>query len=65
LAASGLTGIALGLVLALPARPLVVELCLLPVRESIALEVGDQVHLLIAPEQIHAVSLLFGLREED
>jgi len=37
----------------------------LPVRESTVLEVGDHVHLLIAPEQIHAVSLLFGLREED
>ena len=37
----------------------------LPVRGWTMLEPGDHVHLLIAPEQIHAVALLFGLREED
>jgi len=38
---------------------------ILPVRDSTVLETGDHVHLLIAPEQIHSVGLLFGLREED
>lgn len=38
---------------------------ILSVRGSTALEAGDHVHLLIAPEQVHTVALLFGLREED
>ena len=37
----------------------------LPAKESTVLEVGDHVHLLVAPEQMYSVALLFGLREED
>jgi len=37
----------------------------LPARESTVLEPGDHVHLLISPEQLQTVALLFGLREED
>lgn len=38
---------------------------ILPQKASTVLEAGDHVHLLIAPEQIQTVALLFGLREED
>jgi len=38
---------------------------ILTVSDATRLETGDHVHLLAAPEQVRAIELLFGLREED
>lgn len=37
----------------------------LPVHDDTMLEAGDHVHLMVKPEDKHAVELMFGLREED